>query len=288
MMKNIIPFTVSNALLDDAEKLRQRAQQDGYLYFRRLIDTESILNLRRDFLEICHRHGWVEGGQNLMHGIRNGTPLMEGDDGYWPVLDKFQSLESFHAFAHHPAILDMCDKLFSEKTLVHPRNIGRIMFPENTKYTTPAHQDFIHIRGTEETYTGWIPLGDCPQALGGLSILVGSHRSGILPVKPAHGAGGLGIDTAPLEADGLHWATGDYKLGDAIFFHSHTVHKALPNQTRNLMRLSVDYRYQGCSKPVTACSLLPHFNRMGWDEIYNGWKSTKYQYYWNVFDLNLV
>ena len=35
---------------------------------------------------------------------------MEGDDGYWPVLDEFQSLESFHAFAHHPAILDMLDK----------------------------------------------------------------------------------------------------------------------------------------------------------------------------------
>ena len=99
-------------------------------------------------------------------------------------------MESFHAFAHHPAILDMCDKLFGEKTLVHPRNIGRIMFPENTKYTTPAHQDYIHIRGTEETYTAWIPLGPCPTALGGLSVLSGSHRDGIYPVKPAFGAGG--------------------------------------------------------------------------------------------------
>lgn len=287
-MAKIEPFFVSNELLDHPEKLRERAQQDGYLYFRGLIDEESIYNLRRDFLEICHRHGWAQGGEALMEGIRTGGPFMEGDDGYWPVLDEFQSLESFHAFAHHPAILDMCDKLFGEKTLVHPRNIGRIMFPENTKYTTPAHQDFIHIRGTEDTYTGWIPLGACLQHLGGLSVLAGSHRFGIFPVKPAFGAGGLGIDTTPLEADGLQWVGGDYEIGDAMFFHSHTVHKALPNQSPDRIRLSVDYRYQGCSQPVTEGSLLPHFNRMPWDEIYNGWQSTKYQYYWNNFNLNRV
>ena len=114
-MASIKPFTVSNELLDQPEKLREQAQQDGYLFFRGLIDADSIYNLRRDFLEICHRHGWAEGGDALMDGIRTGGPYMEGDDGYWPVLDEFQSMESFHAFAHHPAILDMCDKLFGEK-----------------------------------------------------------------------------------------------------------------------------------------------------------------------------
>ena len=287
-MARIEPFTVSNELINQPEHLQKLAQQDGYLYFKGLIDADSIHKLRRDFLEICHRHGWAQGGDNLMDGIRTGGPYMEGDEGYWPVLDEFQSLESFHAFAHHPSIIDMCDKLFGEKTLVHPRNIGRIMFPENTKYTTPAHQDFIHIRGTEETFTAWIPLGDCPTNLGGLTVLVGSHRYGIYPVKPAFGAGGLGIDTEPLEADGLNWVSGDYEIGDAMFFHSHTVHKALPNQTSDKIRLSVDYRYQGGSQPVTEGSLLPHFNRMPWDEIYKGWSSKKYQYYWNDFELNRV
>ena len=287
-MARIEPFTVSNELLDQTQLLRKQAKQDGYLFFRRLIDSESINNLRRDFLQICHKHGWAQGGEQLMDGIRTGGPFKEGDDGYWPVLDEFQSLESFHAFAHHPAIVNMFDTLFGEETLVHPRNIGRIMFPEYTKYTTPAHQDFIHIRGTEETYTAWIPLGDCPKYLGGLSVLAGSHRFGIYPVKPALGAGGLGIDTEPLEADGLYWVAGDYEIGDAMFFHSHTVHKALPNQTSDRIRLSVDYRYQGCSKPVTEGSLLPHFNRMKWDEIYRGWNSEEYQYYWNDFELNRV
>lgn len=287
-MTRIEPFTVSNEFLDQPEKLRDQAHKDGYLFFKQLIDTDSIQKLRQDFLEICHRHGWAQGGETLMDGIRIGGPFMEGDDGYWPVLDEFQSLESFHAFAHHPSIINMCDKLFGEKTLVHPRNIGRIMFPENTKFTTPAHQDFIHIRGTEETYTAWIPLGDCPKYLGGLSVLTGSHRAGIYPVKPAFGAGGLGIDTDPLEADDIYWVSGDYEIGDALFFHSHAVHKALPNQTPDKIRLSVDYRYQGSTKPVTEGSLLPHFNRMPWEQIYKEWKSKEYQYYWKSFNLNLV
>ena len=285
-MAGIEPFAVSNELLEHPGRLQERARQDGYLFFGGLIDADSVLGLRRDFLEICHRHGWARGGGALMDGIAGGGPFVEGDDGYWPVLDEFQRLESFHAFAHHPAILGMCDTLFGEGTLVHPRNIGRIMFPENASYTTPAHQDFIHIRGTPETYTAWIPLGACPRELGGLAVLAGSHKGGLYPVEPALGAGKVGIDTAPLEAQGLRWAAADFAIGDALFFHSHAVHKALPNRSPDRIRLSVDYRYQGSSQPVTEGSLLPHFNRMAWDEIYAGWQSTKHQYYWNAFDLD--
>ena len=287
-MASIKPFTVSNELLDQPEKLREQAQQDGYLFFRGLIDTDAIFNLRRDFLEICHRHSWAEGGDALMDGIRTGGPYMEGDDGYWPVLDEFQSMESFHAFAHHPAILDMCDKLFGEKTLVHPRNIGRIMFPENTKYTTPAHQDYIHIRGTEETYTAWIPLGPCPTALGACRYYLDHIGAGFIPSNPHSGQVDSVLIRHPWKPMGLYWVAGDYEIGDALFFHSHAVHKALPNQTSDRIRLSVDYRYQGASQPVTEGSLLPHFNRMGWDEIYTDWKSSAYQYYWNAFNLNRV
>ena len=47
-------------------------------------------------------------------------------------------------------------------------------------------------------------------------------------------------------------------------FHSLTIHKSLPNQFPDRLRLSVDYRYQPLSHPVTEGSLLPHFNRLSW------------------------
>lgn len=284
-LKEIKPFVESNDILDDPDKLRNRARRDGYLFFRALIDPDTVLQLRQDFLEICNRHGWIKAGTNLMDGIRNGGPYMEGQAEYWPVLDAFQKLESFHTFAHYPSILDVCTKRFGEPAFVHPRNIGRIMFPENTKYTTPAHQDYVHIQGTEETYTAWIPLGDCPRHLGGLAVLAGSHKCGVLPTRAAYGAGGLGVDTDGLD---LTWVSTDYQVGDFVLFQSLTVHKALPNQTKDRLRLSVDYRYQGQSQPITAGSLLPHFNRVSWDEIYSGWKFTTYQYYWKAIKLNVV
>ena len=74
-MARIEPFFVSNELLDHPEKLRERAQQDGYLFFRGLIDADAIYELRRDFLEICHRHGWAKGGDALMEGIRIGGSI---------------------------------------------------------------------------------------------------------------------------------------------------------------------------------------------------------------------
>ena len=256
------PFAVSNDLLEHPDQLQDRARRDGYLFFRGLIDADSILGLRRDFLEICHRHGWARGGERLMEGLRAGGPYVEGDDGYWPVLDEFQRLESFHAFAHHPAVLEMCDRLFGERTLAHPRNIGRIMFPENASYTTPAHQDFIHIRGTPETYTAWIPLGACPRDLGGLSVLAGSHQGGLYPVEPALGAGKVGIDTAPLEAEGLRWAAADFEIGDALFFHSHAVHKALPNRSSRpdppLRGLPLPGMLAAGHRGIAAAPLQPH------------------------------
>jgi ectoine hydroxylase-related dioxygenase (phytanoyl-CoA dioxygenase family) len=99
------------------------------------------------------------------------------------------------------------------------------------------------------------------------------------------GAGGRGIDTESL---GLEWACGDFRLGDALLFHSHTVHKALPNTDPERLRLSVDYRYQGVSQPIVESSLKPHFAQVTWEEVYANWRSKERQYYWQRFPLNLV
>jgi len=116
-------------------------------------------------------------------------------------------------------------------------------------------------------------------------VLSGSHREGIYPIQPMTGAGGVGVETKDMPGE---WVAGDFSAGDALFFHSQTVHEGLPNTTGNQFRLSVDYRYQAVSKPLTEGSLLPHFNRFSWDWVYEGWQSKEFQYYWTDFDLELV
>ncbi|MDE0310970.1 MAG: phytanoyl-CoA dioxygenase family protein, partial [Caldilineaceae bacterium] len=99
------------------------------------------------------------------------------------------------------------------------------------------------------------------------------------------GAGGL---RAHFEKIGGEWVSSPFENGDVLFFHSHTVHKGLPNLSGNRIRLSVDYRYQRASDPVMDLVLTPHQGRLSWEEIYKGWKSTEFQYHWEKYELTPV
>jgi hypothetical protein len=280
------PFTDSSSIAADAAALRERAGEDGYLYFTGLLPEGPVPAARAAILQVCERHGWLAPGSPREAAVAApGVRFREGDPEYMAAYDEIQRLEPFHALAHEPALLGVLRGLFGEEVLVHPRNIARVMFPQNNRFTTPAHQDYVHIQGTEETWTAWIPLGDCPRELGGLEVLAGSHRAGVRPVRRAEGAGGLGVETESL---GLPWHGGDFRLGDVLLFQSLTVHRGVDNRTADRLRLSVDYRYQGLSRPLTAGSLLPHFNRLSWEEIYQGWTRHDLQYYWKRHPLNVV
>jgi hypothetical protein len=279
-------FTRSDPGREEPEVLRARMAEQRYLFLPALIEREAIRQARHDILAVCARAGWLAPGTNPDEAIAApGVRYVAGQPEFNAVYGEIQKLESFHNLAQQQGILDLVRTIVQDDVLVHPRNIARLIFPENTTFTTPAHQDFIHIRGTAETYTCWFPLGDCPPELGGLAIMAGSHPEGVLPHVPALGAGGKGIVTEPLP---YHWVASPLKTGDALLFHSHTVHKGLDNVTADRLRLSVDFRYQGASAPVHRSSLLPHHGQLTWEEIYAGWKSRRYQYYWRELDLNVT
>lgn len=275
------PFVPSTDLLADPSALRARAQADGYLYLPGLLPAKAVNRLRAAVLQAAGDAGWCDGAGLAAPGV---VPAVEGDQAFMAVYDQIQRLEAFHALALHPALLGLYRLLFEEEVLAHPRNICRVMFPRNNPYATPPHQDFLHVRGARDTWTAWVPLGDCPLALGGLAIMAGSHREPLLPTQTALGAGGAAVDTAALP---YPWVEGDMALGDVLTFHSHTVHQALPNLTPCRMRLSADFRYQPVTQPVVAASLEPHYGRLSWEEIYAGWSSRADAYYWRRLPLQV-
>lgn len=276
------PFVDSSDIRNDGEALRRRADQDGYLYIRDFVDKGAIQRARRDIAGVLQEVGWIDAGTDPLETITSHPPLVSGDPEFSPVYDKVQMLESFHTLAHDQAILSVVGHLLGDDVLLQPSNIARFIFPTNLEQTTPAHQDFVHIQGTPDVWTAWLPLGDCPHKMGGLSVLPRSHKFGILPVSRSLGAGGL---RAHFEKIGGEWISSPFEEGDILFFHSHTVHRGMPNNSGNRIRLSVDYRYQRASDPVMDKVLTPHQGRLSWEEVYEGWESTDFQYHWQQYEL---
>jgi hypothetical protein len=130
--------------------LQERAQRDGYLFFRRLLPRADLLSVRTDMLAVVGRHGWLKQGENPGEGIIDVDAInrvpdgeMRGDVGVSAAAyDEVQKLESFHRLPHHPRLLTLYRSLFGADVFVHPRHIARMVTPHRSLVPTPPHQDF--------------------------------------------------------------------------------------------------------------------------------------------------
>jgi ectoine hydroxylase-related dioxygenase (phytanoyl-CoA dioxygenase family) len=128
-------------------------------------------------------------------------------------------------------------------------------------------------RGSKKLLTMWTPLGDIDPRMGGLTILEGSHRKSELLAgyldrdvdqycanredAPAYASGEKGwngsLSKNPLAIQNkfqARWLTSpEFRMGDALIFGMTMVHGSLDNQT-DLIRLSVDNRYQPANEPI--------------------------------------
>jgi ectoine hydroxylase-related dioxygenase (phytanoyl-CoA dioxygenase family) len=244
-----------------AQEMKARMDEMGYLFFRRLIPVDDVLAVRRAVLDFCAEAGWLDPAHDIMDAVvaPGMQPTTEGKPEYMAVYRKVLKHPLFHGFPAHPTLMGIAARLLGEAVLVHPRRIGRMTFPNNTVATTPPHQDFYYIRGSVDTYSCWTPLGDCPISLGGLAIWPGSQKRGYLDhnVHSPGAVGGCGVEVDPAQAI---WHTTDFEIGDALFFHSFTIHKALPNLSSDRLRISTDNRYQRPDDQIDPDALKPHFS----------------------------
>jgi ectoine hydroxylase-related dioxygenase (phytanoyl-CoA dioxygenase family) len=256
-------------------QLRDQAFEQGYLCLQGWLDKQQVALASAAVAQV------LEGACYLAD--RRSTDRLEAtksppEDFFGSGIDRatyaqLQRLEEVHGLVHSAALRQGFSLLVGGKSIIHPNFIIRTIFPNS--FATPPHQDLIHTRASENAWTCWIPLIDCPLELGPLAILFNSHGA-MFPTK-AHANGGR---EAELPGDAGPWLSGSLGPGDCIFFHGRTVHKALPNRTQSLLRLSLDCRCQPYDEPIQALSLLPHGELQTWDEIYSGWADRTHCRYW--------
>ena len=270
-------FLDSTALAGDGAALRARLDRDGYLFLRGLIPAASIAAVRARLLRRAAAGGWLDPDHPADAAIaRPGAACKDPEPRYLRVFRDLWRDEELHRLRTHPNVLALFAHVFDAPALAHPMFVQRNIFPQadGFDFTTGAHQDRVHIGGAT-SYALWMPLGDCPREKGALAVAAGSHRAGILPTRVGSGAGGMDI-AVPIPGT---WVTGTFRAGDGLIFQDLTVHKALPNRSREI-RMSFDARYHPVTEPIADTNMLPYAGCGTWEEVYAGWERKDDQFYW--------
>lgn len=270
----MIDFTESNDIVTNADALRRRLADDGYLYFRTLLPAADVGALRSILASILADSRWLAAASNP-DDLRAGPEAVgAGAYGFHGTYTAIQMRQEFHEFALHPILMELTEQVLGEPVFCHPMHICRISPPVTRAVSTPIHQDYRLIQGFIDTLTTWIPLADAPPGGGGLRVLRGSHKLGVLPVEPVDAPGGVAADVAD---DDPRWRSTSFTAGDVLLFPSLTAHGGLPN-TSDRLRLSLDFRYQPLTAPISDYdgSFKPHhFPRVpDWRTLTRGWTST--------------
>ncbi len=279
------PFCEVQAGELTSRSLRAPIRARGYVLVRGLLPQSDIRQVLGEITQIISDAGWLIPGHDPLERIANvGAACGDPDPGFKRTYQEVFNLAAFHALPHHPALQRVMKMLVGNRLLVHPKPIGRLIFPNCEKLTVHAHQDYRFMQGDPECFTVWIPLHDCPVEVGPLQIMEGSHRSGFLN----HEEDNLHVPEIPADATaGGEWAGGPIYAGDVLIFHSLTVHAASPNLSKQ-MRISLDCRFQDYSRALNP-AILAFAGESGksWEKTYSGWSSDELKYYWKRLPLRL-
>ena len=277
------PFIDCTDLLGDRAGLLEHSRQNGYFFFPGLLPAEPVLELRQQVLRVADRHELLEPGTDPDASIRRkGVFICEqdGSETFRRFYIDVQKLRLFHALPHHEHIVRVLEILFGAPVLIHPRHICHVIFPGEHQYTTPPHQDFHPVRGAQNTWTVWTPLGDCDTELGGLAIARGSNRRGFLKDND--------VRSWKLIENSTEWVWNAFKCGDVVMFHSLTIHRGRDNVSKDRIRFATSARYQSVNEPVDEAALSVHLGCAKWEEVYSEWETDdSLKYYWNSIDMEV-
>ena len=263
--------------------LHDQIESKGYAMIRGLIPHDTVRSVLADVTNVLSAAKWLKSTSDPLDRFpAPGAAYGDPDPVFkWVYRDVF-NLESFHALPHQTALRNVMKMLVGEDVLVHPKPIGRLIFPNCERLVVHAHQDYEFMGGDPEFFTAWIPLHDCPVQMGPLQILEGSHRFGI----QTHQKENLHVPEIPIDAvAGDEWVSDHVNAGDVLIFHSLTVHAASPNMSEQ-MRISLDCRFQDSCRVLNPSNLVfAGESGKSWERTYANWKSDRLQFYWKSVPL---
>ena len=240
----------------DRAALWQRLRRDGYLFLKGQIDAEVVESFREYYLRALEPTGLTVADADPGAGTGNSGEIDRGELRRI-LFDDIVPGAEYAALTAHPTVRGWFQWFLGDDVHLHKRKILRHIRPGEAGIgtATQAHYDLVYLReGTERVLSMWIPLGDCPVEMGGLTYLEGSHHWAMAAERAGtlHLAQAITADLPALaERHDSRWLLADYQAGDVVVHSAYLVHASTDNvDSTNRIRLSTDIRYQRATEPI--------------------------------------
>jgi len=255
-------LTDSSGFLEDSPALRNRMQEDGYLYLPGFFPKEAVLKARHELLQLISQQGLLDPA----HPIEDAVVRKGVKHDFSPEIAR--SCLALKEMVFHPKMISFYERLLGGSVHAFDYLWLRTVCPG---FGTQPHCDIVFMgRGTFNLCTAWIPYGKTDLRLGGLIVLEGSHRKGeLLDGYLSHDVDSTCenlseeerrwkahdgvLSSNPVELRrrlGGRWLTAEFQPGDLLTFGMGTIHASLDNCSDGRLRLSSDTRYQLASEPM--------------------------------------
>lgn len=240
----------SNDILENSNALRERMDEEGYLFFRGLLPRDAVLRARQEILLQYAAIGELDPDAPVMDAIYSQDSGAVREVNLRAFSESLRSGLAYENVVLHPQLMAVYERLLDGEPRAYDMRWPRFARPgEGCGF----HYDGPYMaRGTKRLFSSWIPLGDISRVEGGLIILEPTERQ----TKLLEGYANMDADKDKLEWIGLdpeklrkrfggRWMGADYEAGDVLCFSMKTLHGALDNNSPiGRCRLSSDTRYQ--------------------------------------------
>uniref|UniRef100_A0A7S0QVB7 Phytanoyl-CoA dioxygenase n=1 Tax=Pyramimonas obovata TaxID=1411642 RepID=A0A7S0QVB7_9CHLO len=252
---------------DKLGDLRERFQRDGYVYIKKLLPPDRVLQARSitlSSLADLRPDVFAKGVSPLQGTAAEGTSAI-GLLGHQQVArsDGVASvLEAPECFRLAAALVGEHETNIVTTSYKWLRAVARGEF-------TGVHSDRVFLgKGSERLLTLWLPIGDVPVEQGAMMVCRGSHRlRAFAPIHTCYGKSQVGKDgtvsgwfsddgndvgTVVANRYAVDWRTTDFEAGDAVALSLDVIHMTAANRTDQI-RLSCDTRWQPAQDPRDPC-----------------------------------
>ncbi|KAI1505993.1 hypothetical protein F5X99DRAFT_366807 [Biscogniauxia marginata] len=178
------------------ENLRQRYQDDGYLFLKGVLPRGDVLKAREEYFKLLAPSGVLSPGTVPVEGVFDSTQdeldfpgMVTGSTdangrprgGLFVDLALQAHTESWYKndFCQHPTLVSFIARFtgWEERTMSLRRTLLRNNTPGNK--AIGVHYDQIFLRhGEDSSVTAWVPMGDITLDGGGLIYLEKGHSLG--------------------------------------------------------------------------------------------------------------